>query len=96
MTLTGCPVRFGAGVEDEDAADLVRRAEPARLKLIELDHTIVGKRGTETIVEAVALAAGLAPHDVPAAVRPHLYAGRKPIRDVLFLTRAQEALTDEV
>src|SRR5215208_7032413 len=99
--LPDCPIPLGAataryldalGVDEAEAARLVRRAEPARLKLIELDPTVTGKRGTETIVEAVALAAGLAPHEVSAAVRRHLPDNRKPIRDVLHLTRARETL----
>ena len=102
--LPGCSVPLGAAtarylsaldVDEAEAARLVITAEPARRKLIELDPTITGKRGTETIVEAVALAAGLAPHEVPAAVRRFLPDRRRPIRDVLYLTRAREALAAE-
>jgi hypothetical protein len=102
--LPGCPVPLGAAsaryldslrLDETDAADLVRKAEPVRLKLLELDVTVPGRSRRTTIVEALALARGKEPHEVAPAVRDHLPRGRKAIGDVLLLTRAREALAVE-
>ena len=78
--LPGTTLPLGAGsaryltsleLEIDEAADLVRRAEPIVARMVALSPDVVGQ-GTLMVCEALALARGLAPGAVRSAVSPHI------------------------